>query len=300
MDSIVKNTILIADDDKMIVTALAHILSPDYTIYVARDGKDTIESARKLIPDIILLDILMPGMSGFDVINALKSSKETFDIPVIFITGLDSAKDEEKGFILGAADYINKPFTPAVVKLRVKNQVRIVNQMRLIQRLSVTDVLTNMANRRQFNIWLDQEWRKALRNRTALCLLLLDVDKFKRFNDTYGHLQGDNILQSIASIIANEIKRPGDLVARWGGEEFAVVLPDTDAEGAFTVAENIRLAVKDNEFALEDGVVERATISIGISCFMPEQDKTIMKFIDDADKALYAAKDGGRDMVVHG
>jgi diguanylate cyclase (GGDEF)-like protein len=293
-----RNTVLIADDDRIITTKLAQILRADYSIYVANDGKDAVKSANVLLPDVIMLDILMPGLNGFDVIHILKKTKETHDIPVIVISGLSNPKDEERALYLGAADYISKPFSPEIVKLRVKNQVRIVNQIRIIEQLSVTDALTNMANRRQFNIWLEREWRKSLRGKTPLSLLLIDVDRFKVFNDTYGHIQGDIILQAIAAIISHTVKRPGDLVARWGGEEFAVLLPATDAEGAYIVAELIRTSIEEYDFCLEDGdTAVNVTISIGLNCNIPEAHTSITRFIADADKALYYSKANGRNMV---
>jgi len=292
-----KNSILVADDDRLIVQALTHILSPDYTIYIAKDGQDAIDVAKAMTPDVILLDVLMPGMSGFDVITTLKNMSETREIPVIFVTGMDNAKDEERGLTLGAADYISKPFTPAIVKLRVSNQLKIVNQMRLIHRLSITDTLTGTANRRQFNNWLDQEWKRSVRFQAPLSVLMLDIDHFKVFNDNYGHLQGDVALQTVAQIITKALKRPRDLVARWGGEEFAIVLPDTSMQGAFIVAEDIRTSIEKHILMVKDEMPIRVTVSVGVNSIVPGQQNSIDRFVSDADKALYQAKRAGRNRV---
>jgi len=293
----IKNSILIVDDDGLIAQALTHILSPEYTVYVARDGQDAIDVAREMNPDVILLDVLMPGMSGFHVISVLKNMAETRDIPVIFVTGLDSAKDEEKGLILGAADYIHKPFTPAIVKLRVSNQIKIINQMRLIHRMSVTDSLTNVANRRQFNSHLEQEWKRSVRFQSSVSVLMLDIDHFKVFNDNFGHIQGDIVLQTVANLIKDMLKRPRDLVARWGGEEFAVVLPDTNMHGAYKVAEDIRIAIENYVLLFKEDMPIRITVSIGVNSLVPGQHSSVDRFISDADKALYQAKGAGRNRV---
>ncbi|MCL2565594.1 MAG: diguanylate cyclase [Defluviitaleaceae bacterium] len=297
-ENITKNSILVVEDDKLIALELTNILTPKYIVYLSRNGADAIELAKELKPDIILLDVVMPGMSGFDVIATLKGIRETSDIPIIFVTGLSNAKDEEKGLVLGAADYIQKPFTPSIVKLRVRNQVKIINQMRLIQHLSITDTLTNTANRRQFNTWLDQEWKRAVRHKSPLSLLMLDIDHFKVYNDNFGHLQGDTVLQVIANTIKKELKRPLDLVARWGGEEFAILLPDTHMAGACKVAEDIRASIEKHIIMFEEKTPTRVTASIGINCIVPEHHSFIERFVSDADKSLYRAKETGRNRVV--
>ena len=297
MENNEKNSILIVDDEALNILALTQILGESYTLYVAKDGRDAIESAKEQRPDLILLDVVMPGMDGFGVITELKGMQETCKIPVIFITGLSNAASEEKGFVLGAADYINKPFTPAVVKLRVKNQLQIITQMQKIQELSITDSLTNISNRRHFNDKLEEEWQRGVREQTHLSVLMLDIDHFKNYNDTYGHMQGDIALQSVANILKGRAKRATDLVARWGGEEFAVVLPSIIMEDAVNVAERIREEIEGSVFDCKDGRPTRITVSIGVNCAIPDKTSSLDSFVSDTDKALYRAKLTGRNKV---
>lgn len=286
-----KNSILIVDDEAINITALSHILKKDYTIYVEKDGIGCIEAAKELKPDLILLDVMMPAMDGFDVIVELKKDEETRHIPVIFVTGLNNSQDEERGFLRGAADYINKPFSAAVVKLRVRNQIQIINQLHTIQALSTTDELTGIGNRRYFYTQLETEWARSLRQQTPLSFIMLDLDKFKAYNDTHGHIRGDMALKEAARIIKESLTRAIDSVARWGGEEFAIILPDTDIRGAKKVSERIRKNIEASPIKL--------TASMGINCTIPHREgETIESFVSATDKALYTAKSEGRNRVV--
>jgi len=297
MDEIKTNSILIVDDEKANLMVLTHLLSREYVIYTAKDGQDAIGKAGKLLPDLILLDIVMPGMDGYEVLATLKNSEETRHIPVIFITGLDSGEDEEKGLILKAADYISKPFRAAIVKLRIRNQIQIVNQMRTIERLSMIDQLTNIPNRRSFDSRLSLEWKRARREKTPISLLMIDVDRFKAYNDTYGHQQGDAVLQTVADIFSRTLKRPADFAARWGGEEFAVLLPVSDMNGALMVAEEIRANVENAVIPCADGEITNVTTSVGVNTEFPVDGGSIDGFISGADSALYTAKETGRNRV---
>ena len=235
-----KNSVLIVDDEVANIIALTHILSPEYTVYAAKNGRDAIETAKKYLPDVILLDILMPEMDGYEVISLLKNIEQTRTIPVIFVTGLVNAEDEETGLLLGAVDYIAKPFRSAIVRLRIKNQIQILNQIETIRLASVTDQLTSLPNRRAYDGRLSLEWEHARRSQTPLSLILADIDNFKKYNDTYGHMQGDLALQTVAQVILCSLNRSIDFAARWGGEEFVILLPNTDSQGALHVAERIR------------------------------------------------------------
>ena len=294
-----KNSILVVDDENTNILALTHILSPYFTVYAAKSGIDAVAATEKFMPDIILLDIVMPEMNGYAVINTLKKSEKTCDIPVIFITGLNDAESEEMGLVLGAADYISKPFSAAIVKLRVNNQIKMINQMRIIEELSVMDQLTTIPNRRGFDKRINMEWARAIRDKTSLSVLIIDIDMFKVYNDTYGHQQGDIALCKVAAMLTQSINRSTDFTARWGGEEFIVLLPNTDMNGAINIAEIIRLNVSNMMIPFANGTETRVTISVGVKTQSPWQDRLLDRFIADADKALYIAKELGRNQVCY-
>jgi diguanylate cyclase (GGDEF)-like protein len=292
-----KNTLLIVDDESANLMVLEHILGSEYLIITAKNGIEAIAKAKEFKPDLILLDIIMPEMDGYQTLSILKSTEEIQKIPVVFITGLNSDEDEEKGLSLDAVDYITKPFSPAVVKLRVRNHIQMITQMRLIEHMSLKDQLTGLPNRRYLDDRLKMEWKKAVREKTPISLLMMDLDKFKNINDLYGHLQGDMVLQKAAEIFSQAIKRPGDFVARWGGEEFVVLLPNTHEEGAVEIAEKIRLDVEESIMPSLDGTIIKITISVGVNSIIPTLNCVIDAFISAADNALYAAKAAGRNMV---
>ena len=292
-----KNKILIVDDEKANLKVLTHFLGTEYTIFTATTGEKAIEKARELKPDLVLMDILMPGMDGYQALSAMKNCEILKKIPVIFITGLDSDEDEEKGLSLDAADYITKPFSASIVRLRVRNQIQLINQLRTIESLSMIDQLTNIPNRRSFDHRLIVEWRQAIRDNTAISLLMIDLDRFKAINDIYGHQYGDFILQRVAQIFIKALKRPADFTARWGGEEFIILLPNTQSNGALEVAETIRSDVEETIFSDADGTESKLTISVGVVSIKPKLDSSVEAFLANADKALYFAKDSGRNRV---
>jgi len=293
-----KNTLLVVDDEKMNLKVLTNILISEYTIFTASNGKNAIEKAKEYKPDLILLDIIMPEMDGFQTFSEIKKCDEIKNIPVIFVTGLSTTEDEEKGLAMDAVDYITKPFSSTIVKLRVRNQIQIINQMRTIERLSMMDQLTGIPNRRSFDERLQMEWRNSVREQWPISLLMIDIDKFKNVNDTYGHQQGDVVLKSIAKILPSLIRRPCDIAARWGGEEFVILLLNTPFEGAMGIAEKIRATVEETEIPYNGDSVIKITVSIGVKTMIPARDDNINAFISNADKALYAAKAAGRNKVI--
>ncbi|MDR1688051.1 MAG: diguanylate cyclase [Clostridiales bacterium] len=291
-----KTSLLIIDDEATNLMALVHILGKDYKIYSAQSGQEAIKKAEEFSPDMILLDILMPVMDGYEVIAHLKSSEKTKHIPVIFVSGLDSVESEEKGLQLGAVDYIIKPFRAAIVKLRVDNQIKMLEQIKMIERLSMIDQLTNIANRRSFDNRLSVEWNNAARQATPVSLLMIDVDLFKNYNDKWGHQQGDVALKKIAEVFTKSLKRKSDFTARWGGEEFVVLLPGTDAKGGLNIAECIRKKIEAAEIPYK-GKITKVTISVGVNTVVPNRNNSIDTFISGADTALYRAKETGRNKV---
>jgi diguanylate cyclase (GGDEF)-like protein len=298
MDNKEKFNILIVDDEKTNLLILTKILSPKYTVFTARSGEEALERITDIEPDLILLDIMLPDISGFDILRQLKVDTATRSIPVIVISGLTSEFDEEKGLLMGAVDYIAKPFKTAIVLARVNTHLQIVRQMRMIERLGLVDPLTDIPNRRCFDDRVSLEWRRSQRVGSPLALLMLDVDKFKDYNDTWGHPQGDVLLKTVARVFASAARRSGDIAARIGGEEFSVLLTDITLEAAVYVAEDIRSKVEGLVIPTADGTVETTiTVSIGVGCCVPDPDSQIADFINETDKKLYRAKEMGRNLV---
>jgi len=303
--------VLIVDDEKMNILALAHFLKPQYEIIIASDGTSALEEAEKNMPDIILLDIIMPDMSGFDVLVKLKDSARTMNIPVIFLTGLDSAEDEEKGLLLGAVDYITKPFNKSIVKARINTQLKMSNYIHTIEKLCMLDALTELSNRRGFDMRFEAEWGRAFREKKPLGIIMLDIDDFKKYNDTFGHPQGDVLIQSISDVLKGTVNRSSDFAARWGGEEFLALLPDTDISGTIKKAEQLRK--KTTEIKLQNGGLKLTegdenagtqnwnkpfvTISLGACSKIPVEGDNPADFLNEVDKLLYTAKKNGKNQV---
>jgi diguanylate cyclase (GGDEF)-like protein len=294
-------SILAVDDERANLAVLDKILSPEYKVLTARSGEEALARVEDAPPDLILLDIVMPDLSGFDVLKRLKESIPARKIPVIFITGLRDEEDEERGFALGAVDYITKPFKNAIVLARVRTHIQILRQMRTIEQLGLIDPLTNIANRRSFNDRINLEWRRSIRKKVPIAFLMMDLDNFKRYNDAYGHPQGDTLLKTVAEIFAAEAKRASDMAVRLGGEEFGVLLPDTDLDGALDIAERIRRNVEAARVPTADGSALTAmTVSIGAVSAVPSEDDALRDFIEKADENLYRAKNTGRNRVCCG
>ena len=294
-----KYSVLIVDDQGQSISLLASILSSGYNLLVVKSGRDAIDTAVKFIPDIILLDVILPDMDGYAVISELKSSETTQDIPVIFITGLGSVEEEEKGLILGAADYIRKPFSPAILKVRLLNQIKTLEQLRTIKRLSMTDQLTGLPNRLSFEENLRLEWRRAEREQTPVSILVIDLYHFKDYNEKHGHRQGDIALRYLAKAFDSTLKRSGDFAARWGGEEFVILLPNTDSVGALDVAEKLRCCAAELEVPDFNGKPTRVSVSIGINTKEKGQNITMDDFISEADSSLIEAQNKGRNMIYY-
>lgn len=295
--------ILIVDDDPVMVRVLARILAPMGEILFATDGESALRMVRERSPDAVLLDVEMPGMSGFDVCRAIKADPSNADLPILFVSGHTDIETEAKGLEVGAVDYIMKPPSPPIVRARTRTQLVLRERTRQLLRLASIDGLTGLANRRSFDETLDQEWRRARRNRTPLSLALIDIDFFKRYNDHYGHQAGDDCLKTVATTLAHAAERPGEIVARYGGEEFAVVLPLCDATTARGLAEKMRKRVADLALPHAGSLIgDHVTISCGVATVMGDTDQSgampdEAALITAADQALYAAKEAGRDRV---
>jgi diguanylate cyclase (GGDEF)-like protein len=294
-----RQKILIADDSQTVVDMLCAVLGEEYEVMVAPGGLAAIEMAIDRQPDLILLDVVMPGIDGFEVCRRLRAEERTQRIPIVFITGLNAIEDERRGLELGAIDFIAKPIQAAIVRLRVRNHLELKRYRDFLEDLSLVDGLTGIGNRRRFDEFLLREWRRSRRARTPLALVLLDVDYFKAFNDCYGHAAGDDCLREVAATLAMLVRRPGDLCARYGGEEFAAILPQTDLAGARILAERIREAVLALDIPHEGSAVSpNLTVSIGIAASDPSAAEEPEGLLRDADRKLYEAKTAGRNRVM--
>jgi diguanylate cyclase (GGDEF)-like protein len=293
-----KILILCIDDDHDILNLLEKILSDEnYIIITSADGKQGLELARSRRPDLILLDIMMPEIDGYEVCRILKEEKETINIPIIFITAKNEDEDEARGLKMGALDYIRKPFYPPIVKSRVKTQADLKLKTDLLESLAAIDGLTNISNRRKFDEMLEVEWKRAARSNHPLSLIMLDVDHFKNYNDNNGHAAGDDCLRRIAQGLKNLLLRPSDLPCRYGGEEFTVILPETDYKGAIDVSTKLVEGIeKLNIRHKHSPVADHVTISAGVATSIPGSNcETPMQLLEMADSMLYLAKQSGRN-----
>lgn len=278
----------------------------------AENGEQAIITFQKEQPDLILLDVGLPDMDGFVVARQIRAmEKPGAWTPIIFLSGMTSDSDLEKGIAVGGDDYLYKPVSEAVLCAKVRAMQRII-QMRTslvvlareldtanqeLKRLSASDGLTGIANRRFFDEYLSREWRRARRGSGQISLLMCDVDHFKAFNDTYGHQAGDDCLRQIAKNLSNGMERAADIACRYGGEEFAIVLPDTPLAGARIVAEKIRLSTQALNLAHDGSPYSLVTLSIGLATLAPTSLDGHQKLIEAADRALYRAKSIGRNIV---
>ncbi len=292
--------ILIVDDEKMNLKVLADLLKDEYVPILARNGDQAIQHAlSETPPDLILLDVIMPQMGGYEVIKYLKNNDKTKNIPVIFVTALSSIEDEEFGLRLGAVDYITKPFSPPIVKIRIRNHLRIIHQYKLLDQLAHLDGLTEICNRRRFEEVFKKEWERSLRSGSPFSLAMIDVDYFKQYNDHYGHAMGDLALQRIAKSLSDVLRRPADFIARYGGEEFVMLMPETDHDGAMQVARYSLARIAElNIVHHHSRAADCVTVSIGLSTIHPAIAASQKTFLATADQNLYRAKEGGRNRVV--
>jgi diguanylate cyclase (GGDEF)-like protein len=287
--------LLVVDDQPINIQALYQAFSADHQVFMATSGEQALATCADKQPDLVLLDVVMPGMDGYEVCRHLKADDATRDIPVIFVTAHNDEEAETRGLDAGAVDFISKPINPRVVRARVKTQLMLKAQSDVLRHWVYIDGLTGVHNRRYFDQRLASEWGRAARNRTALSVVLLDVDFFKRYNDRYGHQAGDDCLRRVAASLKGGLKRPGDLVARYGGEEFACVLPDTGLDGALQVARQLGEAVQALQIEHADSsVAPVVTVSLGVCSKRADAFGDAQALLREADAQLYAAKSRGR------
>lgn len=313
--------VLLIDDQVFVAEAVRRMLTrhPDVAFLSERQPEQALAVALAWKPTVILLDLVMPGMHGFDLVSLFRATEATRDIPIVMLSSSEEARQKAQGFSLGANDYLVKLPDPLELLARVRYHSRAYrnllerdqafaalreSEQRLaavnvqLQRLAEADSLTGIANRRRFDTVLQVEWQRSLRSRRPLSLLLCDVDCFKAYNDTYGHVMGDDCLQKVASVLNASLRRPADIAARYGGEEFALILPETEREGAIVVAhgcvEQIRALGLTHASSTASSVV---TISVGVATMVPAASEAAPALVAMADRAMYLAKESGRNQV---
>ncbi|MGJ0318798.1 diguanylate cyclase [Aliarcobacter cryaerophilus] len=292
-----KPTILVVDDMTTTLLLIHDLLKDTYEVKIAKSGTkalEILESPNDI--DLILLDIEMPEINGYDVCKRIKNNETIKNIPIIFITGRTSQEDEEYGLNLGAIDYITKPFNKAIVKLRIKNYLDLKIKNDMLEKLSMYDGLTNIRNRRFFDETFEKTFNEIKRDKKSLAVLMIDIDFFKPYNDNYGHGQGDETLRKVAKALEKTIKRASDFVARYGGEEFVILLKDINKNGVEAVANNLLNAVRELKITHEFSKIENyVTISIGASFYNSNSDVTKLELLLKADETLYSVKNSGRN-----
>lgn len=319
--------ILVVDDTLHNLHLLTTMLTRrGYRSHGVNDSLMALSEIQSKRPDLVLLDINMPNINGFEVCQQIKADEVTQNIPVIFISARDEVIDKVQAFKVGGVDYITKPFQIAEVVARIENQLTLRRLQRQLQeqneklkqeinsriiaetllqeandklgRLVNLDGLTQLANRRCFDEYLEQEWQRLGREQMPLSLIMCDIDFFKNYNDTYGHIAGDDCLRKVSLLIKQSIRRPADLAARYGGEEFVLVLPNTETAGAIAIAETIKQGLLELALPHEDSLVsEFVTLSMGVTSIIPKVDSLPSILLTAADYALYRAKELGRNQT---
>lgn len=293
-----KPKLLIVDDQPMIIRVLYELFKDDCEVFMATNGQDAITKCQEIKPDLILLDLIMPDIDGYTVCKKIKAIDDLVDIPIIFVTASLDQQDEVKGFEAGAVDFIQKPVNTIITRARVRTHIRLKQQSDWLKSMALIDGLTGIANRRHFESSLHINWLQSARDHTAMSLLLMDIDNFKKFNDHYGHIAGDGCLQKVASAIAGTLGRPYDLAARYGGEEFAIILPKTAHHGALHLAQEVTKAIHALNIPHIKSDAGRITSSMGVVTTIPNHKLSPDLLVQQADKALYQAKENGRNQFI--
>ena len=293
-DSLKHATILVVDDQPINIQVIFQVLGGDYNILMATSGKQAIKVCQDNLPDLILLDVMMPEQDGLETCRQLKADKILADIPVIFVTGLQHQTDEDSCWEAGGVDFIQKPFNANTLRNRVKVHLTLKRQADLLRSMAYLDGLTGIYNRRYFDDLLQNQLAQHRRKHSPLAILLVDIDHFKKFNDTFGHLTGDDALRKVAKALKRSCSRPGDVVARYGGEEFVVLLADTDANGAVSVAKKMLKNVTELAITHPHSATGSVSISIGIA-IADKADAYSAEVIERADQQLYLSKQRSRN-----
>ena len=291
--------LLVVDDQPINIQTLYQIFHADHEVFMATSGEQALAFCRgNPLPDLILLDVVMPGLDGLAVCQQLKADPVLANIPVIFVTACMDPADETRALEAGGVDFITKPVNPMVVRARVKTHLTLKAQEDFLRSLVFVDGLTGVANRRRFDEALLSEWRQCRRAGTPLALLMIDIDHFKRYNDHYGHPTGDACLQQVAAVLKAAMQRACDLVARYGGEEFVCLLPGCDQAPALAKAQALQAALAARGIAHEASPTAAwVTLSIGVAVAQPQAGGSPAALVAAADAALYSAKHRGRNCI---
>ncbi|GAA6185611.1 diguanylate cyclase [Aliiglaciecola sp. NS0011-25] len=289
--------ILIVEDEPISALIAAKALSDNFITHHAASGQEALDFCSHRLPDIILMDINMPVMDGLTACRKLKESESTQEIPIIFVSSHNSPEAEDECWEAGCTDFITKPFSVTTLRHRVNSHLAAKLMADKLTRLATVDGLTEVQNRHYFDGFLGNQMKLCTRMKHHIGLILIDIDNFKLYNDTYGHIKGDYCLRAVADALGKVLKRPTDCLARYGGEEFAIVLPHTDLSGVQYIADSMLNAVRNLNLPHKLSSFSRITISAGGICLSP-QDLTPNELIQKADQKLYAAKDAGRDQFI--
>ncbi len=290
--------ILVIDDSPVQANLLKSILDDIYDVTMVHTAESGLHYAKTGDYSLILLDVIMPSINGFELLTLLQKESSTRHIPVILITSLSDFQNEERGLTLGAVDYISKPFHPMVVKARVNTHIKLYQYRAQIERQATLDQLTGVANRRYYNTISLERWQDAVRLGVPISICMMDIDKFKVYNDTFGHVAGDKVIAAVAGAAAARLQRATDLFARYGGEEFVAIILGGSAADAFEHMKGIRQAVENLRIPHNETVSPWVTVSIGGVTLYPGPRDSYDTHLKIADTMLYDAKRFGRNQVV--
>lgn len=290
--------ILIVDDSILQAAQLKSILEDEYEVTTAHTAEEGLSLASAESYSLILLDVVMPGMDGFTLLKKLQEEIITQNVPVILITSLTDIENEQYGLILGAVDYVTKPFHPLIIKARVNTHVKLYQYRRQIERQSMTDQLTGIANRRQYENYCLTKWSEAVRLQVPFTICMFDIDRFKVYNDTFGHPAGDKVISAVARKAAAHLNRSTDFLARYGGEEFVGILMGDSSDKAFAHLKKIRQEIENLHIPHDPSVSQWVTVSIGGVTVIPQWGSSYASYLKIADTMLYDAKKNGRNRVI--